>query len=114
MSWPTTRWILAQPGRFRGLAVLAGQPDLGPQWLGEGHPDALDPANLARLKGETFFIVHGTEDRNCPFAKTVQMVEGLKAAGAKVTFLAEPGRGHDGPSAKAEARYLAWLQDLAK
>ncbi|MBK8788702.1 MAG: prolyl oligopeptidase family serine peptidase [Holophagaceae bacterium] len=108
------RTALAQPGRFRGLAVLAGQPDLGPQWLGEGHPDALDPANLARLKGETFFIVHGTEDRNCPFAKTVQMVEGLKAAGAKVTFLAEPGRGHDGPSAKAEARYLAWLQDLAK
>ena len=75
--------------------------------------DALDSANLARLKGETFFIVHGTEDRNCPFAKTVQMVEGLKAAGAKVTFLAELGRGHDGPSAKAEARYLAWLQDLA-
>jgi len=108
------RTALAQPGRFRGLAVLAGQPDLGPQWLGEGHPDALDPGNLARLKGETFFIVHGTEDRNCPFAKTVQMVEGLKAAGARVTFLAEPGRGHDGPSAEAEARYLAWLQELAK
>ncbi|NWJ39833.1 MAG: prolyl oligopeptidase family serine peptidase [Geothrix sp.] len=107
------RTALAQPGRFRGLAVLAGQPDLGPQWLGGGHPDALDPANLARLKGETFFIVHGMEDRNCPYAKTVQMVEGLKAAGAKVTFLAEPGRGHDGPSAVGEARYLDWLRELA-
>lgn len=108
------RTALAQPGRFRGLMVLAGQPDLGPQWLGEDHPDALDPANLSRLKGETFFIVHGTEDRNCPFAKTVQMVEGLKAAGARVTFLAEPGRGHDSPSAEAEAHCMDWLRNLAK
>jgi predicted esterase len=108
------RTALAQPGRFRGLAVLAGQPDLGPQWLGEGHPDAREPENLARLKGETFFIVHGMEDRNCPFAKTAQLVDGLKGAGAKVTFLAEPGRGHDGPSPEAEARYLAWLRELAK
>ncbi|MFN7957792.1 MAG: prolyl oligopeptidase family serine peptidase [Holophagaceae bacterium] len=108
------RTALAQPGHFRGLVVLAGQPDLGPQWLGTGHPDALDPANLARLKGEAFFIVHGTEDRNCPFAKTVQMVEGLRAAGAQVTFLAEPGRGHDGPSAEGEAQCLAWLAARAK
>jgi len=108
------RTALAQPGRFRGLAVLAGQPDPGPQWLGQGPPDSPRPPSLAALKGETFFITHGTEDRNCPFAKTVQLVEGLKAAGAKVTFLAEPGRGHDGPSPEAETRYLAWLQDLAK
>jgi predicted esterase len=108
------RTALAQPGRFRGLVVLAGQPDMGPQWLGEGHPDALDPGNLAALKGETFFIVHGTEDRNCPFAKTVRMVEGLMAAGAKVTFRAEPGRGHDGPSAEGEAQLLDWLQAQGK
>ena len=88
-----------------GLAVFAGQPNLGFQWLGEGHPDVLEPANLTSLKGETFFITHGTEDRNCPFVKT---------AGARVTFLAEPGRGHDGPSAEGEARYLDWLRVLAK
>lgn len=107
------RTALEQPGRFRGLAVFAGQPDLGPAWLGAGHPDARDPLNLAALKGETFFIVHGTEDRNCPFAKTVQMVEGLRAAGAKVTFRAEPGRGHDGPSPEGEAHYLEWLRTCA-
>jgi predicted esterase len=107
------RTALAQPGRFRGLAVFAGQPDLGPQWLGAGHPDALDPVNLAALKGETFFIVHGMEDRNCPFAKTVEMVKGLQAVGAKVTFRAEPGRGHDGPSPEGEAQYLAWLRACA-
>jgi predicted esterase len=108
------RTALAQPGRFRGLVVLAGQPDLGPQWLGEGHPDALDPKNIEVLKGETFFITHGTEDRNCPFAKTAQLVEKLRAAGAQVTFLAEPGRGHDGPSAGGEAQCLEWLQGRAK
>jgi predicted esterase len=108
------RTALAQPGRFRGLAVFAGQPDLGPQWLGEGHPDFLEPATLAALKGEAFFIVHGTEDRNCPFAKTQRLVEGLRAYGARVTFRAEPGRGHDGPSPEGEAQYLQWLRDLAK
>lgn len=108
------RTALAQPRRFRGLVVFAGQPDLGPQWLGEGHPDALDPANLALLKDEAFFITHGTEDRNCPFAKTSQLVEKLKAAGADVTFLPEPGRGHDGPSPEGEARCLAWLAERAK
>jgi predicted esterase len=108
------RTALAQPGRFRGLAVFAGQPDLGPQWLGQGHPDALDPACLAALKGETFLIIHGTEDRNCPFAKTEKLVAGLRAAGAQVTFRAEPGRGHDGPSPEGEAHYLDWLRALAK
>ncbi len=108
------RTALAQPGRFKGLAVFAGQPDLGPQWLGEVHPDALAPANLAVLKGEAFFIVHGTEDRNCPFTKTARLVEGLREAGAQVTFLAEPGRGHDGPSPAGEAQYLDWLRARAK
>ena len=89
------------------LAVFAGQPNLGFQWLGEGHPDVLEPANLTSLKGEIVFITHGIEDRNCPFAKTAHLAEGLKTAGARVTFLAEPGRGHDGPSARV--RRDTWI-----
>ncbi len=97
------------PKRYKALVVLSGAPDLGAQWLGTGHPNFLDSTALGPFKGMPMFIVHGTEDRNCPYAKAVQVVEGLKAAGAEVTFVPEEGRGHEGPSPDTLAKLNRWL-----
>ncbi len=104
------RTHVENPRRYKALVVLSGAPDLGPQWLGEGHPSFLDATTLGPFKGVPMFIVHGTEDRNCPYAKAVQVVEGLKAAGAEVTFVPEEGRGHEGPTAETLAMLNRWLQ----
>lgn len=97
------------PARYKALVVLSGVPDMATQWLGPGHPNFLEPATLVPFKGMPMFIVHGTEDRNCPYAKTVQVVEGLKAAGARVTFVSEEGRGHEGPGPDTQTKLWEWL-----
>ncbi len=103
------RTHVEDPKRFKALVVLSGVPDLATRWLGPGHPNFLESATLAPFKGIPMFIVHGTEDRNCPYAKTVQVVEGLKAAGARVTFVSEEGRGHEGPGLQTLGQLVEWL-----
>jgi predicted esterase len=103
------RTHVENPKRYKALVVLSGAPDLGPQWLGESHPNFLDATALGPFRGIPMFIVHGTEDRNCPYAKAVQVVEGLKAVGAEVTFVPEEGRGHEGPSPDTLSKLNRWL-----
>ena len=103
------RTAFERPGFFQGLAIFSGVPDVASRWLGPGHPDFLDPANLAGFKGLPIFVFHGSEDRNCPFASTERLVQLLRQAGAEVTFEVEPGKGHEPPGAATLERYFQWL-----
>jgi dipeptidyl aminopeptidase/acylaminoacyl peptidase len=58
------------------------------------------------------FIFHGTADRNAPYEKTVQVVEKLRSAGARLEFWAEEGKGHSAPGPEILARYRQWLQTV--
>lgn len=104
------RTAFERPGFFKGLAIFSGVPDVATRWLGPGHPDFLDPSTLGGFKGMPVFIFHGTLDRNCPFEKTERLVGLLKAAGAQVDFVTEPGKGHEYPAPATIARYFAWLE----
>lgn len=107
------RTAFERPGFFRALAVFSGVPDLGPRWLGPGHPDFLDPSTLPAFRGVPIFVFHGTADRNCPFEKTQRLVEALRRAGARVEFVTEAGKGHEAPSPTTQAAFLRWLEQQA-
>jgi predicted esterase len=103
------RTFFEHPERYRGLVVLSGLPTA----FGSA-PDFHDPALLARFKGVEMFVVHGTEDRNCPFAETELMVAQLRDAGARVEFVVQRGRGHEGPTLWNAVRMLGWIGRQAK
>jgi predicted esterase len=103
------RTYFEHPERYRGLVVLSGLPTAY-----DSAPDFRDPALLARFKSVEMFVVHGTEDRNCPFAETEQLVARLREAGARVEFIVQPGRGHEGPTLWNAARMLGWITRMAK
>jgi len=103
------RTFFEHPERYRGLVVLSGIPSAG----GAG-PDFRNPERLACFRGVEMFIAHGTEDRNCPFAETEQLVARLRDAGARVEFIARPGRGHEGPTLWTSVRMLGWIKRMAK
>lgn len=107
-----TAW--ERPGRFRGLAVFSGSPDLATRWLGPGHPDFRDPATHGPFQGRRLFVFHGTEDRNCPYPATESLVQALVAAGAEVTFVSEAGKGHASPSDATLQRFQAWLEAVIR
>ncbi len=97
------------PARYRGLIVLSGIP-----YVNSSSPDFRDPSSLAGFEGVDMFIAHGTEDRNCPFAETEQVVERLREAGANVKFIVQPRRGHESPSLWTAIRMLSWLRRVAR
>ena len=101
-------------GFFRGLAVFSGVPDLATRWLGPGHPDFTDGATHAAFAGVPMFVFHGKQDRNCPFARTAELVERLRAAGARVDLVTEEGKGHEAPSTATMERFRAWLVEVAR
>lgn len=107
-----TAW--ERPECFRGLAVFSGSPDLGPRWLGPGHPDFRDPATHGAFRGRSLFVFHGTADRNCPFETTQALIQAFQRSGAQVTFVSEAGKGHESPSEATAGRFRAWLTDLIR
>ena len=74
-----------------GVQSLAETPDRVAQADPRTHlrPDRSVPPVL---------VVHGTKDRSVPFAQSVLLVEGLRAAGRQVEAVQVRGGGHGGPS----------------
>jgi len=102
------RTFYEDPMRYRGLIVLSGltHSDIS-------DPDFRNPRYLAPFKGVEMFITHGTEDRNCPFSDAENVVGVLRAAGARVEFAVQPGRGHESPTFWTAIRMLTWLKSKA-
>lgn len=103
------RTFWEHPERYRALAVFSGHPNLANQWLENKHPDFTREEYLKPFRNKDIFIFHGTNDLNCPFAKTVALVEKLKQHGARVLFLSEEA-GHDAPGEKTLSVFFRWME----
>ncbi|MBU1627774.1 prolyl oligopeptidase family serine peptidase [bacterium] len=94
------------PEIFKALAVFSGDPAgcnkflmvFSKRFRLTTSPNFLKKRYLKSLTNIPIFIFHGKDDRSCPFERTEQFVEILKAAGAKVELHAEEGKGHESPS----------------
>jgi predicted esterase len=107
------RTFYETPKRFAALAVFSGPPNIANEWYpGENYPDFTDPALLGVFHGVPIFIFHGTEDRNAPFALTEALVAQLRAGGANVEYVAEPGKGHEAPGEKSLEIYNQWIRRI--
>lgn len=99
------------PGMFKGAAVFSGHPNLANQWLGEGYPDFLDPSYLKTFRNTPVFIYHSKNDLNCPYSLTMELVEKLTIAGAKVEFVATSEGGHGIIDKENLLHYFRWVRE---
>ncbi len=99
------------PGMFKGVAVFSGHPNLATIWLGEGYPDFLDPSYLKTFRNTPFFIYHSKNDLNCPYSLTLDLVEKLKNAGARVDFVTTSEGGHGIIDKEYLPEYFKWVKD---
>ncbi len=98
------------PDRYSAVAVLAGHPDLGPKWGFADGKNFLKRKNIKIFSDVDMFIFHGTNDRNCKFSLTEELVYKLKSVGAKVKFVTEP-TGHGGMNRTNRELYFKWLKE---
>jgi predicted esterase len=99
------------PGMFRGVAVFSGHPNLASRWIGEGHPDFLEPAYLKPFRDIPVFVYHSRNDLNCPYELTRQLVEKLRKAGARVDFVTTESGGHGIIDQGNLPAYFRWLSN---
>ncbi len=103
-------------------ALLTGptQRDFALQWLG-GQPDApelakkLSPLSYVRKDVPPVLAIHGDADPLVPYSQSVQLIDGLKQAGAKAELITVPGAGHgfsDQQSAALWPQIFKWLKKL--
>lgn len=108
------RTFYEHPDRFKALAVFSGHPDLANNWgLKGAHPNFLDEKNLEKFADVPIFIFHGTQDRNCPYEVTQQLVKKLEHAGAKVSFYTQD-IGHEAPPKKIADNFHSWLKNIVQ
>ncbi|MCT4637596.1 MAG: prolyl oligopeptidase family serine peptidase [Bacteroidales bacterium] len=98
------------PDRYSAVAVLAGHPDLGPKWGFADGKNFLKRKNIKVFSDVEMFIFHGTNDRNCKFNLTEELVDKLKSVGARVKFVTE-STGHGGMNRTNRELYYKWLKE---
>ena len=100
------------PDKFKALAVFSGHPNVANIWLGEDdlYPNFTKKEYLKTFKDVPMFIFHGKEDRNCSYETTESIIENLKKAKAKVTFISEEDKGHEPPDEKTIQEYYKWVK----
>ncbi|MFA4853457.1 MAG: prolyl oligopeptidase family serine peptidase [Bacteroidales bacterium] len=100
------------PKLFKGIVVFSGHPNLATKWIGEGYPDFLNTKYLKPFKNISVFIYHSKNDLNCPYDLTLQLVEKLKKAGAKVEFIITTDGGHGIINEDNIPMYYKWLKNI--
>jgi predicted esterase len=108
------RTFYETPGRYRGLAIFSGHPDMARSYLGGDHPDFLEDQYLRPFAKMPVFVFHGGQDRNCPIELTRQLVYKLKAAGASVEFHLEEQKGHERAGEEILAAFREWLKQFTE
>jgi predicted esterase len=106
------RLFYEYPTLFTGIAVFSGHPNLATHWLGEGYPDFLDAKYLKVFNRVPVFIYHSKNDLNCPFDLTLTLVEMLRSAGARVTFVTTTDGGHGVINNANIPTYYRWLSTV--
>lgn len=90
-------WSLAvaQPKRFAALAPICGRGD---------------PKAVEAIKDVPTWVFHGAKDNTVPLKASEEMVEALKAAGAKPKFTVYPEAGHDSWTATYDnPEFYEWM-----
>ena len=64
------------------------------------HPDFTGPKCVEAFVGTPVFVFHGHKDIGTPLADAERMVDALRGAGTRVTFLTEDETGHSFPGAE--------------
>ncbi len=105
------RTFYESPGKFSGVAIFSGGPELGGGYAPDSDPPSfLEEESLKAFRGVSMFIYHGEKDRNVPFARTLEVVEKLRTAGADVEFRSDPDRGHEEPPGSVIKKYHEWVR----
>lgn len=106
------RTFYEQPARYSAIAVLSGHPNLAQEWIGKNETSFLDPRNLKNFRNIPVYIYHGTQDLNCPYEYTVDVVKELKKKNPNLTFETEEG-GHGSMNSDIQHSYFSWLRKQA-
>jgi predicted esterase len=107
------RTFYETPYRFVAVAVFSGGPALGRAFAPDGEPPSfLDEEMLEPFRGLPIFIFHGEKDLNVSYGQTLELVEKLEAAGARVEFRSDPWRGHESPPEGIIEEYHQWLRSV--
>jgi predicted esterase len=108
------RTFYENPKMFKALAVFSGDPNMANRWgiSGGPHPNFIEDKYLKAFKDIPIFVFHGKKDRNCPFELAAQVVEKLKAVGARVEFYTEEETGHSRPGSETIKLYHEWLKKI--
>ena len=105
------RTFYETPEKFAAVAVFSGGPELGRAFAPDSDPPSfLLAESLEPFGGTPIFIFHGEKDLNVSYEQTLEVVEKLKAAGARVEFHSDPERGHEGPPERVIREYHRWLR----
>jgi predicted peptidase len=72
---PAWHWALAFPGRFTGMASIAGSPSL----------DSSIPENICSLKDLPIWVAHSEADQNVPMERARAVVMAMEECGSTVT-----------------------------
>jgi predicted esterase len=105
------RTFCEQPGRYVGVAMLAGHPNLASEWLGEPHPDFRQVRAASAFRDVPVFIYHGDADEALDPALAEAAAESLTAAGAHVHLLMPEGATHRYPAGPSLAQFQNWLRE---
>jgi predicted esterase len=105
------RTFLANPGRYRALAIFSGLPYV-PGRPADA-PDLLNPGvDVSMFDRVPIFVFHGGKDRNCPIEDTRAVVEKLERRGARVEFRVEADKGHEAAGEETLGAFSVWLRSV--
>ncbi len=116
-AYGALRTYYENPSLYRAVAVFCTPPAI-PSWLpefgGETYPDFTKLEFVRAFAGTPMFVFHGRKDNSTPFVHAERMVEALRRAGARVTFVAENETGHEMPTSKTIQTYLEWVDQVVR
>ena len=107
------RTFYENPGRYRAIAIIAGEPKINifKKQKGGKYPNFMKRKYIRHFKDVPIFIYHGVNDLNCPYPLTRKMVMKLERIGADVTRDIYTGYGHSVPSGpEFTSKFDEWIK----
>lgn len=106
------RTFYEQPETFSALAILSGHPDLARKWEYKDGINFLDDEIVTIFFDIPMFIYHSTQDLNCPYNLTEELVKKIKIGNDMVKFIVDEQKGHSVMSEGNWKLYFNWLKNI--
>jgi len=107
------RTFYENPGRYRAIAIIAGEPKINifMKQKGGKYPNFLKQKYIKYFKDIPIFIYHGVNDLNCPYPLTHKMIMKMEHIGANITRDIYTGYGHSVPSGpEFTSKFDEWIK----